>query len=358
MLGTGHRRVARGFADPRVRRLPVLRLHAMARFLVAEFAETPVVAATTLLVAAAAVAFVALHIVELARASERSALLLAGAGVGLLMTVHRMRADRGFLKRVGISPRALFLVEYLPALLPLAVLLGWSGRPLPALLTLLAAPALAVMPSGWRLAAPRVMQRRFQLLLPTRAFEWIGATRRLWFLFVGTGALLLIGSSLAPASIWPSLGALAVLTYIGSDAYLSPPAEDWVIVHAFMETPHAFLGRKLALGLATYCIFAAVPLLVLVVMQPTTDRAATGALATLAGAAAIVGAVLTKYCIYLPGERAATLVIAVSMGAWLTSIAVAPVLVPLLAILLWRGAVRQLAPFLPSPRKDEGEVPA
>lgn len=345
---TLRRRLTRSIADVRVRQVPVLHLRAAARLLRAEFADAPVVVGTTLLLCAAIVWVVAQNIVEHARASERGALLIAGAAMALLIAVHRMRTDRRLLERVGIAPAALFIAEYLLVLLPLAMLLGFSGRPAAALLTLLAAPVVAVLPSNGRVARPRMLRRRVRLPLPTQAFEWIGAARRLWLLLGVAGALLLIGTSFAPSSSWPALGILAVLAYIGCDAYLSPPSEGWILAHVFMDRPHGFLCRKLALGVGTYFILAAVPLLVLLAVHPTRERAATSLLGALVGAAALTGALLTKYCAYRPGQRAAPVMIVASMGAWLGSMAIAPALVPLLAIVLWRGAVRRVTPFLPA----------
>jgi hypothetical protein len=337
--------VTSGLGDPRVPRILAMRVRAAWRTIAAEWHDAPVATGGTLLVIVGCTGLGFARLASLIARDERYALGASAGMVGIVLALHGLRRDVVMLRRAGVSTPVLYAAEYLVVALPLVVLLLATARWHGALPTMLGAMLVARLPAG-RLARAHGSAAMRRLPVPSPfAFEWIAAVRRGWPLLSIAAVLTVLGLVVRDAR-WPSLWAIALAALVGADGYLTPTAEGWPMVHAFRQSPHPFLARKISLAVASFAAVAVVPAVALVLARPMVERALFAVAAIGLGSALIALAVLVKYCLYEPGRRPAPLVAVVMMATGVAAAALVLPLAPVVFALLWRRAARAVSPYL------------
>lgn len=251
---------------------------------------------------------------------------------GLLLSMHRPRADLRFLSMAAPGFRRWLAAEYALLALPVALVLLAFGAWGAALLTLALAPLVAWAPPA---REARSTRQRPRSLFRSEAFEWVSGMRASWGGLVWLGLLALAAwqhrSPLGPVL---ALGAwlLVVLACYGVPEPLS-------MLALAARSADGFLRRRLLLGLGHGALTAA-PFLWLLGCGPAGPG---GALAVGLAWLALAGLlILTKYAFY-PYALQIRLTQALVLGVAL-ALPGNPVYPPLLVVsvggLLWQSRRR------------------
>ncbi|MBT9394693.1 hypothetical protein KLP40_16090 [Hymenobacter sp. NST-14] len=225
----------------------------------------------------------------LVTAATRPALVwvVPGAVALLLLSRHRRRPDLLFLHLTTPEFRGWLAAEYaLLALLPALVVLA-LGRLAPALLTVLLAAAVALLP---RAPAPASQLRRNGLFRSV-AFEWVSAGQRPW---LGLAWLGLLG--VAAATRQGSTGpAVAVVGWLLLTLETYGPAEPWSWLLPVLRSPGSWLRGRVGWALLYFGLTVA-PLAAVLALGPA-EAGGTAAL-LLWSALVLTMLVLAKYAFY------------------------------------------------------------
>ncbi|NVO84585.1 hypothetical protein [Hymenobacter terrestris] len=204
-----------------------------------------------------------------------------------VLSLHRRRADLPFLHMAAPEFRGWLAVEYALGSLPVAVvLLGW-GRLGPALLTVMGASMVALVPA----AATSASRQRWPTWFRSLAFEWVSIGRRpvlgLAWLALLAAAIITRANSTGPA--------LAVLVWLLLTLETYGPAEPWSWLLPALRTPGVWLRQRVGWGLLYFGLTVA-PLAAVLAVGP----AGAGGTALVLGWCAMVltMVVLAKYAFY------------------------------------------------------------
>ena len=213
--------------------------------------------------------------------------LVPGAVGLLLLSQHRRRPDLPFLHLTTPEFRGWLAAEYaLTALLPALVMLA-LGQPGPALLTVLLAAAVALLP---RAAAPAAKSRRAGVFRSV-AFEWVSAGRRPWLGLAWLGLLAAAGAT-RQGSTGP---AVAVVGWLLLTLETYGPAEPWSWLLPVLRSPAGWLRGRVGWALLYFGLTVA-PLAAVLALGPA---GAGGTAALLLWCALVLTmVVLAKYAFY------------------------------------------------------------
>ena len=204
-----------------------------------------------------------------------------------LASAHRQRTDLRFLATSAPDFRRWLAVEYVLLALPVALVLLLSRDWGAAVLLLVLAPGVALLPPR---QDRRSTRHKARSLFRSEAFEWVSGMRTggLW-----AWPVLLAGAVWQHRSPLGPVVALVLWLLVVLACYGTPEPATMLALAA--RTPRQFLRRRLALGLG-YGALSAVPFLGLLATGPAGGG---GALAVALAWLGLVGLlILTKYAFY------------------------------------------------------------
>lgn len=208
----------------------------------------------------------------------------------ILLMIHFSRGDSAFLKKLNISPRLFFTIEYLSGLTPLLLIMAILGRWLDLLASVLIALLIPLLPAGPRSwGAIRKVKLSW---IPIKAFEWRGGIRQRpipLLLFYLVGLLL---SFFFPFAY---IVMLLLLALIASSFFEVIESKDLVEV---IYLPHCSLSPKLLLHFTVFH-FLILPYHILFLLR-FSSYWYIGLAAALMGSLLLAFSLLYKYAGYYP----------------------------------------------------------
>ena len=273
-----------------------------------------------------------------ARGSPSDGGLVLVLAVSLILVTHAHRQDDRLLRLAGVPRRPVHALEYLLAVLPVALVTAFVTGPLPPLMALSAAPAVALLPPGGVARVRARWRDRSGSFAPASSpdLEWRAGSRGLL-----VPVLLLNGLGVAVSKLPAApLLLMAITTFLLCGIYR--PFEGWPLIEATERSPAAFLRHKLVRG-AGYGAVALSPMTAAALIRHPEHAPFVGMV--LVGCGVILGGtLLAKYASYSPGAADT------GLSELVPAILAASLLLPPIALYLvwrfWRLAIRSLEPHL------------
>ncbi|MET4106182.1 hypothetical protein [Hymenobacter sp. UYP22] len=223
----------------------------------------------------------------LAAASKQLVWLVPLAVGALVLSLHRHRADIGFLQLSAPRFRSWLAVEYALLSWPVALVLLGRGRVLPALLTPLLAATVALAP----VVAASTERKPGRSLFRSVAFEWVSVGRR-WWLGVGWAALLAVAVATHHTATGPALAIVGWL-FLLLETY--GPAEPLLWLLPALGQPGAWLRNRIGWAWLYFGLTTA-PLAFVMLWGPAGTGGTLGLLVWCAVVVAML--ILAKYAFY------------------------------------------------------------
>lgn len=283
-----------------------------------------------------------------AAASATLVWLVPVAVGGLILSLHRRRADLTFLRLSAPSFRVWLAAEYALLSLPVALVLLGRGRPVAAGAVPLLAAVAALAPAATGSAGRGAGRSWFRSV----AFEWVSLGRR-WWLGPGWLALLAAAAATRATATGPALAVVGWLLLL-LDAY--GPAEPLTWLLPALTRPTAWLQSRIGWAFLYFGLTVA-PLAYLMMQSPAGWG---GTLALLLWfALTLTMLVLAKYAFYPHATlsrltQAGAVVVAVSILG--SNPAYAALLTACLLGLILKSR-RQLARFVPAGPSETAAEP-
>jgi hypothetical protein len=243
----------------------------------------------------------------LATARQQLAWLVPLAVGALILSLHRSRADTGFLQLSAPEFRGWLAAEYALLSLPVALVLLGRGRVLFALLVPLLAATVALAP----VAAVSAGQKPARSLFRSVAFEWVSVARR-WWLGLGWVVLLAVAVATRGTATGP---ALAIVSWLFLLLETYGPAEPLMWLLPALGQPGAWLRNRIGWAWLYFGLTIA-PMAFVMLRGPAGTGGTLGLLAWCAVVLAML--VMAKYAFY-PHARLSRLTQA---GAVLVAVAI------------------------------------